>query len=108
MTTNLISFIQLKYNTFRFLQDFEPERVLGKGGYGVVFEALNKLDQTKYAIKRIAVDNGQRAIERVRREIRAMAHLEHPGIIRYYHSWIEEPPTGWQVRFFALLNFTSW
>lgn len=43
--------------TSRYLTDFEPVDCLGKGGYGVVFEARNKLDGRHYAIKRIALQN---------------------------------------------------
>uniref|UniRef100_A0A915KJ75 non-specific serine/threonine protein kinase n=1 Tax=Romanomermis culicivorax TaxID=13658 RepID=A0A915KJ75_ROMCU len=34
--------------------------------------------------------------ERVQREVRALATLDHPGIVRYYNSWLEEPPCDWQ------------
>lgn len=37
----------------RYLQDFEPIHCLGKGGFGIVFEARNKIDDCHYAIKRI-------------------------------------------------------
>lgn len=36
------------------------------------------------------------ALEKVMREVRALAKLEHPGIVRYYNSWFEAPPVGWQ------------
>lgn len=41
----------------RYLTDFEPVDCLGMGGYGVVFEAKNKIDDCNYAIKRIALPN---------------------------------------------------
>lgn len=46
-------------NNFKshYLTDFEPVDCLGKGGYGVVFEARNKIDDCNYAIKRIALSN---------------------------------------------------
>lgn len=25
-----------------------------------------------------------------------MAKLDHPGIIRYFHTWMERPPENWQ------------
>ena len=31
----------------RYLTDFEPVRCLGKGGFGVVFESRNKLDDNR-------------------------------------------------------------
>ena len=30
------------------------------------------------------------------REVKALAKLEHVGIVRYYQSWFESPPPGWQ------------
>lgn len=42
---------------FRFLEDFVPEKCLGRGGYGVVFNCRNRLDDRNYAVKRIAVSN---------------------------------------------------
>lgn len=46
-------------NNFKshYLTDFEPVDCLGKEGYGVVFEARNKIDDCNYAIKRIALSN---------------------------------------------------
>ena len=34
--------------------------------------------------------------KKVLREVRALAKLDHLGIVRYHNSWIEEPPFGWQ------------
>lgn len=42
---------------FRYLTDFEPVQCLGRGGFGVVFEARNKVDDCNYAIKRIRLPN---------------------------------------------------
>lgn len=39
----------------RFENDFEPLRCLGKGGFGVVFEARNNIDDRHYAVKRITL-----------------------------------------------------
>ncbi|XP_034715185.1 eukaryotic translation initiation factor 2-alpha kinase 3 [Etheostoma cragini] len=80
----------------RYLTDFEPVQCLGRGGFGVVFEARNKVDDCHYAIKRIRLPNRELAREKVMREVKALAKLEHPGIIRYFNAWQESPPEGWQ------------
>ncbi|KAG5848192.1 hypothetical protein ANANG_G00095850 [Anguilla anguilla] len=80
----------------RYLTDFEPVQCLGRGGFGVVFEARNKVDDCNYAIKRIRLPNRELAREKVMREVKALAKLEHPGIIRYFNAWQETPPEGWQ------------
>ena len=36
------------------------------------------------------------AKEKVLRECRTMANLEHSGIVRYFNTWVESPPSGWQ------------
>uniref|UniRef100_A0A6I8NCD8 non-specific serine/threonine protein kinase n=1 Tax=Ornithorhynchus anatinus TaxID=9258 RepID=A0A6I8NCD8_ORNAN len=41
----------------RYLTDFEPIQCMGRGGFGVVFEARNKVDDCNYAIKRIRLPN---------------------------------------------------
>lgn len=80
----------------RYLTDFEPVDCLGKGGYGVVFEAKNKIDDCNYAIKRIALPNSLDSRERVMREVKALAKLDHHNIVRYFNAWLECPPSGWQ------------
>ncbi|KAM3850598.1 eukaryotic translation initiation factor 2-alpha kinase 3 [Diretmus argenteus] len=90
--------METRSNTYvsRYLTDFEPVQCLGRGGFGVVFEARNKVDDCNYAIKRIRLPNRELAREKVMREVKALAKLEHPGIIRYFNAWQESPPEGWQ------------
>lgn len=80
----------------RFQEDFELVQRLGKGGFGVVFEVKNKLDDCKYAIKRVVLPNKQESKDRVMREVKTLAHCEHHNIVRYFHAWTETPPPGWQ------------
>ncbi|KAM4808902.1 eukaryotic translation initiation factor 2-alpha kinase 3 [Rhinophrynus dorsalis] len=82
----------------RYLTDFEPIQCLGRGGFGVVFEARNKVDDCNYAIKRIRLPNRELAREKVMREVKALAKLEHPGIVRYFNAWLEAPPELWQEK----------
>uniref|UniRef100_F6XRP4 Eukaryotic translation initiation factor 2-alpha kinase 3 n=1 Tax=Xenopus tropicalis TaxID=8364 RepID=F6XRP4_XENTR len=103
------------YQTFgyvsRYLTDFEPIQCLGRGGFGVVFEARNKVDDCNYAIKRIRLPNRELAREKVMREVKALAKLEHPGIVRYFNAWLEAPPELWQEKMDELLlkdGSTDW
>ncbi|WAR22378.1 E2AK3-like protein [Mya arenaria] len=80
----------------RYATDYDHLHVLGKGGFGVVFEARNKVDECHYAIKRIPLPYSESAREKVMREVKALANLDHVGIVRYFHTWIEAPPPGWQ------------
>ncbi|CAG9112592.1 unnamed protein product [Plutella xylostella] len=80
----------------RYENDFTPLRCLGKGGFGVVFEARNKIDHRSYAVKRITLPRRESKRERVLREVRALAKLEHEHIVRYFNAWLEEPPAHWQ------------
>jgi serine/threonine protein kinase len=40
---------------FRYTVEYEHVRFLGRGGFGVVFEAINKLDERRVAIKRVSL-----------------------------------------------------
>lgn len=82
----------------RFQDDFDMVQCLGKGGFGVVFEVKNKLDDCKYAIKRIVLPNRQESRDRVMREVKTLAHCEHHNIVRYFQAWVETPPPGWQEK----------
>ncbi|KPI94292.1 Eukaryotic translation initiation factor 2-alpha kinase 3 [Papilio xuthus] len=87
----------------RYENDFTPLRCLGQGGFGVVFEARNNIDHCSYAVKRITLPKRQSKRERVLREVRALAKLEHENIVRYFNAWLEEPPPEWQEKRDAIL-----
>ncbi|XP_057306248.1 eukaryotic translation initiation factor 2-alpha kinase 3-like [Hydractinia symbiolongicarpus] len=84
--------------TSRYLVDFDHLQCLGKGGFGVVFKAKKKIDDCEYAIKRIYLPRCEEAKEKMMREVKALAALEHPGIVRYFHAWWEAPPRDWQMK----------
>lgn len=75
----------------RYREDFIEGRVLGRGGYGKVVLANNKLDGTHYAVKKIqfAGISSQR-FARILREVKSLARLDNPHIVRYHSAWIED------------------
>lgn len=80
----------------RFVNDFTVVRLLGKGGFGVVYEAINNIDHCSYAVKIIILPRKESKRERVLREVRALAKLDHEHIVRYFNAWVEEPPPMWR------------
>lgn len=79
----------------QYLNDFIPIECLGRGGFGVVFEAKKMIDDRTYAVKRITLPDREKARVRVMREVKALAQLDHRNIVRYFNAWIESPPPGW-------------
>lgn len=73
----------------RYLSDFEELQVLGRGGYGVVVAAINRLDGRKYAIKKIKLASAEPQYDaRILREasspVLPIASL--PAVRRCLHS----------------------
>ena len=98
----------------RYEREFETVRVLGSGNYGVVYEARNRLDGRRYAVKKILLrrlsagesdqsgesdqnmlaslvrNSDAHAWRWMLREVRAMAAVaEHENVVRYHQSWLE-------------------
>nr|QQO58386.1 double-stranded RNA-activated protein kinase [Acipenser sinensis] len=70
----------------RLLLEFEEITSLGKGGFGSVYKARNKLDKNMYAVKRVKYE------KKAEREVAVLARLEHDNIVRYSTAWCEELP----------------
>lgn len=84
----------------RYRSEFKELSALGRGGFGTVFKCENALDSREYAIKKIwiksqVMDDGKvtkhfsQKLHRVLREVKILALLDHPNIVRYYTAWLE-------------------
>lgn len=82
----------------RYTQDFEEMGILGKGGYGIVYQCRHKLDGVIYAVKKVPVSEsrrqqilirGQPEIDDLLSELRTLAQLDHPNIVRYFNGWLD-------------------
>ncbi|KXT17136.1 hypothetical protein AC579_1997 [Pseudocercospora musae] len=82
----------------RYVQDFDEIGVLGRGGFGEVYQVRHKLDNNIYAVKKIPIRpsliheisrGGRPALDRLLAEVRSLSRLQHPNVVRYYNSWIE-------------------
>ena len=74
----------------RYSQDFEEVRMLGRGGFGSVFLAVNKLDKVEYAVKKINILlTKSNLVFKILREVTVLAKLNHPNIVTYKTAWTE-------------------
>ena len=92
----------------RYLQEFEEFEELGRGGFGCIVRAKSRVDDQFYAVKKIrcrllvsqsGAPGGLDSYlhERILKEARVIASLNHPNICRYHQAWTEvewEPVAG--------------
>lgn len=76
---------------FLSLSSSEHRELIGKGGFGRVFKVFHNLDNQYYAIKQIRVSSNQN-VNTALKEVRIMASISHPHIVRYHYSWISTTP----------------
>lgn len=79
----------LSIQNSRYRNDFVEGDILGRGGFASAWRARNKLDDIEYAIKKIRLANNQEGYDKIFREIKNLARLEHHNVVRYYSSWLE-------------------
>ncbi|TIB97670.1 kinase-like protein [Wallemia mellicola] len=75
-------------NTSRFRSDFEEVEHLGKGGFGEVVKARNRLDGLFYAIKKVRLKSNTDS--KLFREVLSLSRLNSRYVVRYFGCWIEE------------------
>jgi len=73
-------------------ESFEVRRLLGRGGFGEVWETFDLRLGRAVAVKVLREDLAASATfrERFRRETRAVAKMRHPGIVPVYHVGEDE------------------
>ncbi|RDD36693.1 Eukaryotic translation initiation factor 2-alpha kinase 3 [Trichoplax sp. H2] len=79
----------------RLDSEFELKEKLGRGGYGVVYKAKKKFDDQDYALKIVRLPDRDEKREKVLREVKLLAKLDHIGTVRYYNAWVEESSSNW-------------
>ncbi|ETN85968.1 hypothetical protein NECAME_06133, partial [Necator americanus] len=69
----------------RLMKDFIIQKYLGKGAFGEVVQARNKLDWCDYAVKCITLDPMDDPLtRRITREAKLFSKLNHPNVVRYF------------------------
>lgn len=74
---NCLDSPHLKYN-------FTDIKNIGAGGFGSVYEAVHTIENRKYALKFVKISS----LDFEKREVKILASLDHPNVLRYYTSWI--------------------
>src|SRR5262249_25622260 len=62
---------------------------LGMGSYGIVHHAVHEVSRRHVALKTVRI-SAPRWLESIRREIRALTRIAHPGIVRIVDHGIHE------------------
>lgn len=73
----------------RYANDFQEMGTLGKGGFGKVVKARNRLDGRAYAIKKITQKSGA-MLNHILHEVILLSKLNHKYVVRYFTAWLEE------------------
>ena len=76
----------------RYAKEFVEDGRLGRGGFGEVFRARNRIDGQLYAIKKIKA-RSKAALDPVLSEASVLSRLNHPNVVRYFASWIDDAIT---------------
>ncbi|KAK1820410.1 eukaryotic translation initiation factor 2-alpha kinase [Friedmanniomyces endolithicus] len=76
----------------RYVMDFTEMGRLGKGGFGEVVKARNKLDGGVYAVKK--VKKSLQLLDQVLSEVMLLNRLNHPYVVRYFSTWVEDDFSG--------------
>jgi hypothetical protein len=66
------------------LPDYRILGVVGRGGQGVVYEAVQLSTSRRCALKVLGLLSDERRRQRFEREVQFVAHLSHPGIVTLY------------------------
>jgi hypothetical protein len=68
------------------IKNWQKGKIIGSGGFAKVYEGLNQDDGTLFALKEIKLDNINEKNEKYKAlesEIKLLATLDHPNIVRY-------------------------
>lgn len=64
--------------------NFTDIKKIGAGGFGSVYEAVHTIENRKYALKFVKIFS----LDFDKNEVKILASLKHPNVLRYYTSWI--------------------
>lgn len=75
------------------MENYKEVRTLGRGGFAVVKLVQRYSDEEYFVIKRFLRhmdDLNQKEKTEISREIKLLAHMRHPNIVRFVDSFVED------------------
>ncbi|HVS40554.1 MAG TPA: protein kinase [Gemmataceae bacterium] len=85
----------LRYDPARFapfpLDQYEPSRILGAGGFGVTFLCRKVMMNREVAVKALQTEGLDRDASAVVNEASLLTEIRHPAIIQVYHCGYADP-----------------
>lgn len=76
--------IELCLDSQHIKDNFTDIKKIGAGGFGSVYEAVHTIENRKYALKFVK----NFSLDFDKNEVKILASLKHPNVLRYYTSWI--------------------
>lgn len=82
------SIISINNNNINDKITMIDRKLISQGAFGKVYKSRHIIDNQDYAIKIIPIE-GNIIHNNILKEVRYLASLKHPNIIRYFNCWIE-------------------
>jgi serine/threonine protein kinase len=71
----------------KYENEFEEQCLIGCGTYSIVCKAINKIDRSYYAIKKIA--SNEEELKTVFKELELLSKCESDFVVKYITSWVQ-------------------
>jgi hypothetical protein len=91
-TSNILRINTTYIDEGRLEKNFEGFEKIGQGGFGSVFKAKHKIDDSLYAIKviKLKVAQSHNLMEyKEIKEVKTMMRLNHKNVVRYFTCWFQ-------------------
>lgn len=89
---------------------FRNIKVIGQGGFGVVYEVTDPIENMRYAVKKIILPDKPEdyRLECAEREVRSLAQFRgNKHIVNYITAWVEKPRKEDEVHLFIQMELAE-